>query len=477
MSNTISGNRVSATYDTEHFRIVVSPLKTGNRMDVPTVLRAMKYKLKFTNREIADFAGLSSTHKVFRLSFTNHYSSMLDEIKTLSAFLVIDATNNCAYFYDKDHKPESVTVPHVGPTIVNGEASNTTVTERIPVAITTRVSIKDDLNRQLTLKLVPSNGYLLGVNDVSLASPNMTYQVTSSRATLNALLRKIHYVPVATGKGSLTISVNDNENEANSVASTTVNVTIKAGETVSVPTLSLPKPPAMALNTDTALGKITVADEDGKVLAVRIAPFGCEVFGWASYLGVISQGKFRVSSGRPEVINADIAGLTIRPLTTNAYLGVELIYDKNVVDRQYLRFTAAEDTEEDEGNTSTQTPTETPTETQTQDTTTETTEEEPVLVVNSNALTGTSEAKVELGVSLLGSSTKSQTLTVIGSNCAVTVNGNTYSAGTKVTLTGTVDEINTKLTGATVTIGAGAGTVTVTYDSDTQVITVTPVTE
>lgn len=362
--SSISGNRVSASLDTENHRIIVTPLKPGARMDVPTVLRAMKYKLKFTNKEIAEFSGLSSTHKVFRISFTNHISSVIDEVKKLSEYLVIDVNKDCAYFYDSKHKPEDATAPHVGPVIINGEPKNMPVTERIPVAITTRVTIKDDLNRQLTMKMIPANGYLLGVNDASLAIPNETYVVSGSRSSLNALLRKMHFVPVKAGTGQITISVTDNEGFDNSTASTTVTVVIAAAAAVSVPTLTLPKPAAMTVGKDTALGAITTADKDGKLLSLRVATFNCEVYGFKSFIGVLEAGKYRVTTGRPEVINEEVKNLVVRPLKTNAVVGVELLCGKSVI-REYIRLEVSEEgsqeTDDDKSGTTSNTSVQTPT--------------------------------------------------------------------------------------------------------------------
>ena len=96
--------------DPDNYRLVVKPLWPGNQMDVPTVFRAWKKNQKPIRwAEIAEFSGLKNANQAFRITYLGNKPSK--ELTALNKFLVIDALNQCAYFYDHEHRPEAVPVP------------------------------------------------------------------------------------------------------------------------------------------------------------------------------------------------------------------------------------------------------------------------------------------------------------------------------------------------------------------------------
>ena len=340
--------KLQAVLDAENFRYIISPLKPGNQMDVKTIFRTIKDSTLLKWREIADFAGLRSASLAFRVAYLNN---IRPEVIALSEYMVIDVSGNCAYFYDHEHKPASVAAPYVGPTITNNEAASNTVTENIPAKLTSRVTITDPLNRQLILQLAPTNGYIIGLNDLNLCNPDTVYQITGSPKTLNSILRRIHFVACAAGTGQIIITVKDPKSDAvAAIATTTVACTITAAVVESIPTITPPEAPTVTLNKASSFDPIKVADEDGKMLTVRITPFGCNLVNFKNYLGILEPGQVREIYGRPETINADLANVQVIALSENAQIAIELLCGKTRL-LDYVVFTVddGEGGEEGEG--------------------------------------------------------------------------------------------------------------------------------
>ena len=300
--STVAPRKYTVTLDDTNHCYVIKPLKINNTMDVATFFRVIKAKTKISWKDLAAFSGLSSASRAFRVAYL---TKLREDMTALNEYLVVDATSQTAYFYDKNHKPEGTIAVHVGPTLVNNEPTSQTVTTNIPVRVGSRVNIGDTLNRNLTMTITPTNGYILGVNDVNLCSPNIPYVVSGSKNSLNRILKNMNFVAVAAGSASIVIAVTDRSTALNGTVSTTINMTAVAGTVVSIPTITLPENPVAVLNTDCDVGTITVADDDGKLMEVTVQPFGCEVFGFKSFLGVLVPGTAHSVYGRPETLNEE----------------------------------------------------------------------------------------------------------------------------------------------------------------------------
>ena len=223
----------------------------------------------------------------------------------------------------------------------------------VPTKVLTRLTINDPLDRILVMTLTPTNGYLLGIKDITISKPGMSYVVTGSKKTLNELLDHIHFVGTEAGSGSVVIAVDDREDNVASVSSTTVTFTIKASIVPSVPSVVLPTNQSVTLGVASEFDAIEVVDTDEKVMEFNITPFGCEISGFKSYLYSLHQGEVRTIYGRPKTINEEIANLKVVALQENAQIGVVLKCGKTSI-RQYLKFTVEE--ESNSGNQQQQEP-------------------------------------------------------------------------------------------------------------------------
>lgn len=322
----------------------VLALPESGTTTVSAVFRSIIAGTDTSWKELAEFAGIKRSSTAFKVAYKRRPA---DTIDMLTEFLVIDQAKQQARFYDIDHRPSSAMVPHVGPTIANGEPASTTIYTKIPVKLTSRVRISDPLQRLLTLTLRPTNGYLLGVNDISLTKPNMTYQVSGAPSSLNKLLKSIHFVGLTAGDGTIVITVDDNAGDATSVSSTTVSFKIEQSQEVSIPEINMPgDQDGATIGDDFQIDPITVTDTDNKLLEVHITPFGCQVFGFKNNPFTVGTGdqKMQVIVGRPAIINEFISELYVRCAQEECYLGVELFCGTTRI-RKYLKIsaTAADD--------------------------------------------------------------------------------------------------------------------------------------
>ena len=325
-----------AEEDRPNHRFVIRPLYPNGKMDVPTVLRTIRESTNYKWREIAEFCGIEKQRqsKLFKVAYVrdgNYY------YVNLKKSLVIDVPNNCAYFYDKDHQPDSVAPEHVAPVLQNNE-DTLTIKRSVPTKVTTRLLVKDPLDRILTMTLKPQNGYLIGVNDVTVAMPNTPYVISGAPKLLNQFLRNIYFVGLSEGDASVIVIVDDGDGATNSKDSTTVTLVVEDIEELSTPQLILPEElPTLTTGQYNAIPAITVSDEDDKLMTLRISSFGCYVSGFKSFIHALVPGKVKATYGRAENINADIANLQVYPYKTNAQIGIELVYDHTVI-RKYLAF-------------------------------------------------------------------------------------------------------------------------------------------
>lgn len=328
----VAGIKPKARLDEDNNRYVIEPLEANGGMRVGTALQAIK-ATHVTWRKIAEFFGLSDQSEAFKLAYVQ--KPMDPSREALKEFMVIE--NGTAYMYDKDHKPESASAPHIPVTIVNKSVNLQTYTNT-PTKVTTRISIKDPVSRKLTMSIIPTNGYILGLSDLNICNPGATYVTKGNAKTLNNVLRTIYFVGCNYGNASVRIVIDDGAGKTSSITSTTVSLTVVATEEPSVPVLTVPESVNIVLGADSPVSGISVADEDNKLLELRVSPFGCEVFGFSSLLGTIKQGDVRSVNGRAAVINGEISGLTVRTNREDAQIGFELICGRSIT-RKYVKFT------------------------------------------------------------------------------------------------------------------------------------------
>ena len=333
--STTNSRKITAILDEEKHRYVITPLKNGETMDVPCVFRAIFSTTNAKWKDIAAFAGLKRSNFAFRVAYKTNSPR---ELEDLNPFLVVDVSKQEAYFYDSEHKPEQAAAPYVGPTITNKEDTTRELTTFVPAKVTSRVTVADENDVALTMKVTPTNGYLLGINDVNIALPNTAYVVRGHAKSLNSLLRQMHFIATESGNGQVIVSVDDGAGEVDSIASTTVKFTIVKGAEVSVPTLNIPASPTATLDTYVTVSGLTVADKDNKLMELRLTPFGANLTGFTHSVGVVSSGYSKSVYGRPEVINAQIANLQIKALQENVQLCAELFCGKTQISK-YIKFT------------------------------------------------------------------------------------------------------------------------------------------
>ena len=319
--------RSVATYEKEQFRFRITPIDKS-KFGIGNALRAVK-ATHCSWRWIANFCGLPDQTVAFRIAYTNKTFELK---RYLSKFLTIEG--DVAYLYDKDHRPEEATPIHVPVTLSNTSDAAIEITEHVPVKLGARVKIVDPIARRLSMTVTPLNGYILGMSDINLCVPGQSFTASGSAKTLNDILRSLTFVGWDLGDALLEIVVDDLEGTDGSVVTTTVNAKVIAGKKVSIPEIVIPEASAKA-GEETKLPAVKVTDEDGKILELRVTPFGCEVFGFKNYLHVIGENEVRVVTGRPEVISEDIANLVVRipEGAKRAVIGFQLITGKTIINK------------------------------------------------------------------------------------------------------------------------------------------------
>lgn len=316
-----------AVYDADNFRFIITPYEEGDSVTPGALLRIIhkwvEQRSKYNLRWMADFLGLNKATDAFKATYAKAYCPR--NHPELEDLVAIDVDKHEVYFYHHEHKPANASKQHVGPTIANKEDELQNVIAGIPAKISTRVTIVDSVSRMLTMTLKPTGGYVLGLQDINLCQPNMTYQVVGSAKTLNNLLKNIHFVGTEAGNGVLSIAVDDGAGETTSKFTTDVRVKIAEGATVAVASVKLPESAKATIGEFVKFDAIEIEDEDGRPCELRMTPFGCNITGFKNFLGTLVPGKVRKMVGRPETINADIANLEVKALQENAQLGMEFI--------------------------------------------------------------------------------------------------------------------------------------------------------
>ena len=463
--------KYTETIDADNYRYIIKPLRNDKTLSIANALYAIKLSTHCSYKAIADFLGLKNANQVFKIIYVK---SKRDIYVEASKFLAIDVDNECAYLYDKNHQPAIVVPPHIGPTLINNESALQTVTELVPASVTSRVQIKDVYDRQLVLTVKPTGGYILGIGDVNLCSPNATYQATGNKTALNKLLKQIHFVSTDAKSGKIEITVDDKAGKVNSVSKTEVKLSITAAAKVSIPEVTVPETLAAKLNEYAKVDPaISVKDADGKIMELRIAPFGCEIAGFKSFLFPIKEGLTRSSGGVPENINAEIAKLEVRPVKANAFIGVELIYNNN---KTKIRKNIALDvTIPEEGDTEEEVVDAAPVAQTPKETDKAVAQSVPTeVVIASNSVKGNSGDKVALGIEFTGDASSSITASLACVGCSITdlATGSDIASGKTRNLIGTLEEVNKKLSTANIALTTGTGKVTLNFNDKSYVIEV-----
>lgn len=463
--------KYTVTLDADNYRYIIKPLRNDKTLSIANALYAIKLSTHCSYKAIADFLGLKNANQVFKIIYVK---SKRDIYVEASKFLAIDVDNECAYLYDKNHQPAIVVPPHIGPTLINNESALQTVTELVPASVTSRVQIKDVYDRQLVLTVKPTGGYILGIGDVNLCSPNATYQATGNKTALNKLLKQIHFVSTDAKSGKIEITVDDKAGKVNSVSKTEVKLSITAAAKVSIPEVTVPETLAAKLNEYAKVDPaISVKDADGKIMELRIAPFGCEIAGFKSFLFPIKEGQTRSSGGVPENINAEIAKLEVRPVKANAFIGVELIYNNN---KTKIRKNIALDvTIPEEGDTEEEVVDAAPVAQTPKETDKAVAQSVPTeVVIASNSVKGNSGDKVALGIEFTGDASSSITASLACVGCSITdlATGSDIASGKTRNLIGTLEEVNKKLSTANIALTTGTGKVTLNFNDKSYVIEV-----
>lgn len=463
--------KYTVTLDADNYRYIIKPLRNDKTLSIANALYAIKLSTHCSYKAIADFLGLKNANQVFKIIYVK---SKRDIYVEASKFLAIDVDNECAYLYDKNHQPAIVVPPHIGPTLINNEAALQTVTELVPASVTSRVQIKDVYDRQLVLTVKPTGGYILGIGDVNLCSPNATYQATGNKTALNKLLKQIHFVSTDAKSGKIEITVDDKAGKVNSVSKTEVKLSITAAAKVSIPEVTVPETLAAKLNEYAKVDPaISVKDADGKIMELRIAPFGCEIAGFKSFLFPIKEGQTRSSGGVPENINAEIAKLEVRPVKANAFIGVELIYNNN---KTKIRKNIALDvTIPEEGDTEEEVVDAAPVAQTPKEADKAVAQSVPTeVVIASNSVKGNSGDKVALGIEFTGDASSSITASLACVGCSITdlATGSDIASGKTRNLIGTLEEVNKKLSTANIALTTGTGKVTLSFNDKSYVIEV-----
>lgn len=332
--------RTKAFLDSENYRFIISPLDKDGGMKIPAVFRAIMQTTNTTWKDLAAFAGLKNQNEAFRVAYTN--DRLL--INSLVQNMAIDVSNRAAYFYDKDHKPAAIPPQVPAPTITNKEAATQTVTAFVPTKVVSRVTVNDDTVRVLKMSITPTNGYLLGIRDIHLSNPGMTYVVRATASTLNTLLKNIHFIGVEPDAADVTIAIEDitSTGTPTFTVSTTVQIAVAAGTVPSIPELIVPETAPATLNNDVKIDGIEVKDTDGKIMELRVQPFNCEVLGFKSIIRPLLPGQVQSVFGRPDTINEAISDLQVRARKLNAQLAFELVCGSTKI-RKYTIFDVADD--------------------------------------------------------------------------------------------------------------------------------------
>lgn len=469
--------KYQAVLDEGNFRYIITPLRPGETMDVKTAVRAMKESTLLRWHDIAKFLGLRNASVAFRVAYL---SNIRPEVVALEKFLTIDVDGQKAYLYDCDHKPSSVERPYVGPEVAFTDSGTArTVTALVPAVITSGVKITDTRDRRLELILTPTNGSLTQADNNGVYGSGRAVRYYGTAANLTAILRKVRFVGDAAGEGAIDIVVKDYKStEPTATASLTVTCHIVEGEVPSIPEIHLPDSAEVTLNKRATFGPITVTDADNKVMTVRITPFYCRLYDFATVLGVVNEHECFTIQGVPEYINNAISKVTVIPLAENASLCVEVFCGTTRL-RDYLIFDVSlpeddddekeeggeEEGDKDEGGDGEHQPPQPPV------------AETVTLAVAHDTIAGLVNSSGPLGITIGGNKSGNVTVKITPTNCSVkgiTASSETvYTAESPYTFTGSLTDAQTQVANAQVVVGGSNGSVAISVDDQQKQINIT----
>jgi len=327
-----------ATLDEINHRYVIHNLSIAGNISPSAALRAVK-ETHISWRRVAKFFGLSDQTTAFKAAYCTNKPTEFNHLQDL-----LTVAGGVAYFYDAAHQPASVSNPTVHPTIVNNEPNLINVKAKIPVNVTSRIVVKDPLDRSLHMTVTTTNGVLIGAG--KLYTKNSTVELRGNAKRLNNYLCELQFVGTAAGRGSVNILIDDLSGKAEGLLDTDVTLEIEATKSPSIPTLTVPDGPTVTLGKDTLVQPpVTVFDEDGKMLKLRVSPFGCDILGFKNFSGYIKPNEVKTIYGTHQFINDYISTMQMRAYQNNAQVGFELICGNHKI-RKYLVATVVKEGED-----------------------------------------------------------------------------------------------------------------------------------
>lgn len=322
MQNLNPGNvrKPRATLDDENNRYIIRPIDGSKPVTVKMVLRSIKETTHTTWRNMAEWIGVKKQSDVFKLTYCDGLRTVRNEVAQF-----ITVSGDVAYFYDKDHKPTSAETPVVHPTLVNSETDVITVTAKMPSLVTSRVTIQDPVERILELSVSVPVGYLVSADRMLIATPGTTIVKRGTARKLNEFLKNLKYTSTEFGDQEITITVDDRTGVAAGILTTSVIVTVVAGETVSVPSITVPAEVTLAEEGDTTIPAIVVTDEANQLLNLRITPYGCELYDIKNYMGYVADGELYTAKGTATSLTDSLKAVKVRTKNDEAQILMELV--------------------------------------------------------------------------------------------------------------------------------------------------------
>lgn len=330
-------DKLNVTFEPNKYRVKVWPLKMDGSIDIPTVLRNIKFRLRWNWQRISAFAGLRNSNAAFRVAYL---AKNKNQLVGLNALLTLDNQANCAYFYHHAHAPETTNPipPHVAPTIINKEPTDLHIVAGESVYIGTRVAVNDIIRRKLTLTLTPTNGTLYVGQYTALPTENAAVVLDANVGEINNIIKSTKFKATEEGTATIEFKIDDGAGEANSVVTTTVSYTVDKGVDVSIPTLNVPSSPEVVLNTISTFDSITVSDRDNKILNLKVLPIGADLIGFKDRPLPLLSGNNKIYKGTPDEINAILANVKVTPLRTDASIHLELTCGTDIKIEDGIRF-------------------------------------------------------------------------------------------------------------------------------------------
>lgn len=431
--------KIKAKLDSTNFRYELSPLVDGTlRLD-----KALRSIMNTTNtkwKELAQFTGLDSTNAIFRATYgspSSHVAKLRDVVRKL---FVINAEEDKAFLYHKDHAPVQVEPSYVGPTLLINEPASQSSMQYIPVSFAARSSI--EAKGVLILTLTPTGGYIYDARTDKLANINAPVVFVGTAFELTKVLARVKFVGTSIGAGKVVVTVDDNNDKDGSVVSGTIKIAVSKNTEVVSLGINLPTSSALKLNEYTTVTGLSVTEQNNRVIACRVTPFNCSLM-INSQLEPIADRTLLTITGTPDAVTAKLASFKILATDKTAQLGIQVICGN----QKLLKYYAFEyETVEEE--------------------------EVPVTTFEADNILAPANSVAELSAMFSNDVvTTVVSATVLPTNCSVVYDGTTHASS--FTVTGTVEAVNELLAEATVNVGDANGTIAFTYDGETKTITVT----